>query len=74
MIRRTPHRELPRSIVWLSLVVYCRWVETLTRGVVLTGPWYAWPRIECLLRETVPTNVATRHTPRLRWEAHSGFR
>jgi len=72
MIRRTPHRESPSQIVWLSLVVYCRWVWTRGRGEVLTGPWPAWPRIKYLLREAL-TTVATRHPPRLRWEAHSGF-
>jgi hypothetical protein len=73
MIRRTPHRESPSQIVWLSLVVYCRWVWTHDRGEVLTGPWYTWPRIEYLLRENVAL-VTTRRRPRLRWEAHSGFR
>lgn len=72
MIRRTPHREPPHMIVWLSIAVFCRWVETLKRGVVLTGPWHSWPRIAYLLNETVSTGT-TRQRPRLGWEAHSGF-
>lgn len=71
MLHRTPHREPPSQIVWLSLVVFCRWVWTEDRGTILTGPWYAWPRL-WLLNATVATPT-TRQQPRLRMEAHSGF-
>jgi len=72
MLRRSQHREPPQAIVWLSLAVFCRWVWTENRGVILDGPWYAWPRIECLLNARVGA-VIHRPRPRLRWEAHSGF-
>lgn len=72
MLRRTSHRESPAVIVWLSIAVYCRWMETLRHGLVLTGPWYTWPRIAYLLSAVANTG-ATRRRPRLRWEAHSGF-